>query len=96
MLKGLLKNISIKGVFNTIFPKAEKTKVGQFVSGVVNGATQGTPLTFIQDFAKSFFDTNEDGKVDIEDFKGMNIKTFGMGIGFLAFMALLAYLFQSI
>ena len=94
-MKKLLKNISVKGVFNTVFPKAENTKIGKLVSGIVSGASQATPLTFFQEFAKSFFDTNNDGKITIEDFKGMDIKTLGMGLGFLAAIALLYVLIVS-
>ena len=92
MLKKLLTNISVKGVFNTVFPKAEKTKVGQFFSGVINGAAQATPFTFFLEFAKTFFDTNKDGEITVEDFKGMSPKTFGMAIGFLLVVAAAYYL----
>lgn len=82
-MKKLLAKISAKGVFNTIFPKAENSKIGRLVGGIVNGATQATPLTFFQEFAKGFFDTNKDGELTAEDFKGMDLKQFGMALGFL-------------
>ena len=83
-MKKLIQKIGVKGIFKTIFPKAENTKVGRLVSGIVSGASQATPLTFIQEFAKAFFDTNKDGEITVEDFKGMSLKQFGMGIGFIA------------
>jgi hypothetical protein len=91
-MKKLLTKIGTKGVFNTIFPKAENSKIGKLVSGIVNGASQATPLTFFQEFAKSFFDTNKDGEITVDDFKGMDLKTFGMAIGFLIVFGLLVKL----
>jgi hypothetical protein len=88
-MKKLLLKIGSKGVFNTIFPKAENTKIGQAVSGLVNGTSSATPLSFFQEFAISFFDTNKDGEVTIEDFAGMSTKTFFMGLGFLIAVGLL-------
>tara|TARA_R110001599_G_scaffold332511_1_gene547978 strand:- start:24614 stop:24907 length:294 start_codon:yes stop_codon:yes gene_type:complete len=89
MLKKLLSKIGTKGVFNTVFPKAENSKIGRLASGIVNGAAQATPLSFFQEFAKGFFDTNKDGEITVDDFKGMDIKTFGMAIGFLVVFGLL-------
>lgn len=88
-MKKLLVNIANNGVFKTIFPKAENSKIGRLVSGIVEGGTHATPLTFFQEFAKGFFDTNKDGKITIEDFKGMDLKQFGMAITFLIVMALI-------
>lgn len=89
MLKKLLLNVGTKGIFNTLFPKAENTKIGQAVSGFVNGTSSATPLSFFQEFALSFFDTNKDGQVTVEDFSGMSIKTFFLGLGFLTAVGLL-------
>lgn len=96
-MKNLLSKIGAKGIFNTIFPKAENTKIGRFASGLINGATQATPLTFFQEFIKTFFDTNNDGRVTVEDFKGVDAKTLGMAVGFLIVIALiLKYLFGGV
>lgn len=94
-LKKLIKNVSVKGVFNTIFPKAENTKIGRLASGIINGASHATPLTFFKDFALEFFDGDGDGKVTIKDFKDMDIKTLGKGLGFLVGIALIYYLYSK-
>lgn len=90
-MKKLLQKVSVKGVFNTVFPKAENTKVGKFVSGLVSGGTAATPLSFIQEFAKGFFDTDGDGKITAADFKDMSAKQFGMAIGFLVVISAIVY-----
>lgn len=90
------QNKAVKGLFNTIFPKAGNTKIGRFASGVINGAASATPLTFFRDFARSFFDTNKDGELTISDFKGMDIKTFGMGLGFLVSLGAIIYFLSSL
>lgn len=89
MLKKLLAKVSVKGVFNTVFPKAENSKIGQFFGGVLNGAAAATPLSFFQEFVKGFFDTNKDGEITADDFKGMDLKTFGMALGFLIVVGLI-------
>lgn len=88
-MKKLFAKIGAKGVFETVFPKANKTKAGRFASGIVKGATNATPLTFFQEFIKTFFDTNEDGRITAEDFKGMDAKTLGMALGFLIVFGLI-------
>jgi hypothetical protein len=90
-MKKLLQKISVKGVFNTVFPKAENTKIGKFVSGVIQGGTAATPLSFIQEFAKGFFDLDGDGEITAKDFKDMTAKQFGMAIGFLVVMSAIVY-----
>jgi len=94
-LKKIVKNVGIKGVFNTVFPKAENSKIGKIASGIINGASQATPLSFIQDFAKDFFDTDGDGKLTAKDFKDMDAKTFGKAIGFVLAVSLSVYLFNK-
>ena len=94
-LKKLIGKVSIKGVFNTIFPKAENSKIGKLASGVINGAAQATPLTFFVDFAKEFLDSDGDGEVTVKDFKDMDIKTLGKAIGFLGCLALIYFLYSK-
>ena len=90
-LKNLIKNIGVKGIFNAVFPKAENSKVGQFVSGVLNGSTAGIG-SFLKDFIQTMFDTNKDGVINLEDFKGMSAKTYGMGVGLILLVAVISYL----
>lgn len=90
-MKKLLQKISVKGVFNTVFPKAENTKVGQFIGGIVNGATGGSG-EILKGFILTMFDTNKDGVINVEDFKGMSPKTYGMAIGLVALFGTILYL----
>lgn len=92
-LKKIINKVGVKGIFNTIFPKAENTKIGRLASGIINGATHATPLTFFKDFALEFFDADGDGRVTVKDFKDMDIKTFGKALGFLITVGLLYYLY---
>lgn len=92
ILKNILKDVGIKGVFNTIFPKAKNTKVGRAVSSFVNGATESTPLTIVKSLATSFFDSNKDGKITAEDFKGMSSDTFFKVMGFIVGCFLMLFL----
>ena len=94
-LKKLLGKVNAKGVFNAVFPKAENSKIGRLASGIINGATQATPLTFFTDFAKEFLDSDGDGEVTIKDFKDMDIKTLGKALGFLAGLGLLYFLYTK-
>lgn len=94
-LKKLIGKVNAKGVFNSVFPKAENSKIGRLASGIINGATQATPLTFFMDFAKEFLDSDGDGEVTIKDFKDMDIKTIGKALGFLACLGLLYFLYMK-
>ena len=89
-MKKLLQKVGAKGIFNTIFPKAENTKIGQFVGGLLNGATGGSG-EFLKSFVKEMFDTNKDGVVNVEDFKGMSAKAYGMAIGLVALIGAIVY-----
>lgn len=89
-MKKLLQKISVKGVFNTVFPKAENSKIGQFASGIVNGATGGSG-EILKGFILAMFDTNKDGVVNVEDFKGMTPKAYGMAIGLVALLGIILY-----
>lgn len=90
-MEKLLAKISAKGVFNTIFPKAENTKIGQFIGGVINGSTAGTG-EILKGFILTMFDSNKDGVVNVEDFKGMTAKTYGMAVGLIALFGLILYI----
>lgn len=94
-LKKIIEKVGTKGVFDAIFPKANNTKIGRLVSGVVNGASSATPLSFIQEFLQEFLDADGDGRVTIKDFKSMDIKTLGKAIGFLACLGVLYYLYTK-
>ena len=37
------------------------------------------------------FDTNKDGVVNVEDFKGMSAKAYGMAIGLVALIGAIVY-----
>ena len=92
-MKKLLQKISVKGIFNTIFPKAENSKIGRFAGGLINGATGGSGEV-LKSFILTMFDTNKDGVVNIEDFKGMTAKSYGFAIGVLILVFLGLYLLQ--
>lgn len=94
-VKKLIKNIGVKGIFETIFPKAENTKIGRLASGIITGASHATPLTFFKDFAEEFFDSDGDGRITVKDFKDMDIKTFGKALGFLVVLFVGYYLLSK-
>lgn len=91
-MKKLLRKISVKGVFNTIFPKAENTKIGQLASGVINGATHATPLTVVKEFLIAFLDNDGDGKFTSKDFEGMTAKKIASVFGFIAMLFVMLFL----
>lgn len=91
-MKKLLQKISIKGVFNTIFPKADNTKIGQIASGLINGATHATPLTGLRELLIAFLDNNGDGKFTSKDFEGMTVKKIGLVFGFIGMLFVMLFL----
>lgn len=91
-----MKEQLIKLAFNKIFPKAKKTKVGGFFSGIVNGVTASTPLGVAPEFIKTLFDTNKDGVINAHDFKGMQPKTFGFLIGVGIVVTLATYFLSKL
>lgn len=91
-MKKLLKNITVKGLFNTIFPKAENTKIGQLASGIINGANHATPLTGIREMFIAFLDNDGDGKFTSKDFEGMTPKKIGLVFGFIGMLFIMLFL----
>lgn len=91
-MKKLLQKISVKGVFNTIFPKADNTKIGQIASGVINGAAHATPLTGVKELLIAFLDTDGDKKFTAKDFEGMTAKKIGVAFGFIAMLFVMLFL----